>query len=124
MLERATSCQKALAPLGEPCCIDRALLHEGSQLRCCSAVPPNPPVPPLALPLQIAAMVSAATLDVPSPLAGCTSMPPAMLSSPSNNKPIGPAAPIAPATAAAPTAPISFSQAVAGGAQANGRRRV
>ncbi|KAL4421449.1 hypothetical protein ABPG75_010740 [Micractinium tetrahymenae] len=73
---------------------------------------------------QIAAMVSAATLDVPSPLAGRTSMPPAMLSSPTNNKPIGPAAPIAPAPVPdpVPSAPISFSQAVAAGAQANGRR--
>lgn len=87
---------------------------------------------------QIAAMVNSATLDVPSPLAGGrTSMPPAMLSSPTNNKPIGPAAPIAPAMAApgpapapapaplaAPAAPISFSQALAAGGPANGRRPV
>ncbi|KAL4432192.1 hypothetical protein ABPG77_005954 [Micractinium sp. CCAP 211/92] len=74
---------------------------------------------------QIAALVNAATLDVPSPLSSRTSMPPAMLSSPTSNKPTGPAAPIAPAPgpAGAPRAPISFSQAVAGGAQANGRRR-
>ena len=69
-------------------------------------------------------------------------MPPAMLSSPTSNKPVGPAAPIAPAAAPAPApaaapapAPIgaaaaagapviTFSQARARGGppQANGRK--
>lgn len=75
---------------------------------------------------QIAAMVSTTSLEVPSPLAGRTSMPPAMLSSPTNNKPIGPAAPIAPAPGPnpPPAAPISFIQAVTAGGHANGRRPV
>lgn len=95
-------------------------------------------------------MISTSTLEVPSPLAGRTSMPPAMLSSPTSNKPVGTAAPIAPAPAAAapgpapaaiapaPAAPapigaaaaagappaITFSQALASGGppQANGRK--
>ncbi len=112
----------------EPCCTARPLLLEWLNWRCCSACQPFMfEIPSLSLcsPLQIAALVNAATLDVPSPLSSRTSMPPAMLSSPTSNKPTGPAAPIAPAPgpAGAPTAPISFSQAVAGGAQANGRRR-
>ncbi|PSC75947.1 tRNA (guanosine(18)-2 -O)-methyltransferase isoform B [Micractinium conductrix] len=81
---------------------------------------------------QIAAMVGSASLDVPSTLAGRTSMPPAMLSSPTSNKPIGPAAdaaapgaPIAPVSAApgpapAPAAPVSWAS-LAGPPQANGR---
>ena len=66
-------------------------------------------------------MLSSTTLEVPSPLAGRTSMPPAMLSSPTSNKPVGPAA-----AAAAPGAPVvTFSQALASAppAQANGARK-
>ncbi|KAL4855669.1 hypothetical protein ACK3TF_003754 [Chlorella vulgaris] len=53
---------------------------------------------------QIAAMVSSSTLEVPSPLANRTSMPPSMLSALSSNKPIGPASPPAPAAAPAASA--------------------